>query len=237
MVNTFGLNGDSGPDSASIGWSGIEVPEYAAAYVSTISQTRDELRTRARSSKGINAQELHELGQRIPDTADGEDATGAPYRRVLQDFRIKITNLQESPNLPKEVLALCDRIRDVDLWDTGIYLEDRDGEPALIRPVTRELRAARTEKEDQVRQKQLKKEEREREAAAKLEKGRLDPLLMFRTSEYSAWTEEGVEQGLPTKDAQGADIVKSRRAKLKKEQAAQKKLHEAWLKANPPTKG
>ena len=233
MVNVFGLNSQPDADGKSIGWSGIDVPEYAKPYVSTISQMRYELRTKTMSSEGISLQDIRDLEQTIPKTTKDDNAASEPYRKVLENLRTEIAGLQEAANLPKAILSLCDRIRDVDLWNTGVYLEDRDGEPALIRPVTRELRAARTEKEDRERQKQKAREEREKQAVAKADKGRLSHLDMFRTNEYSAWDEGGV----PTKDKQGADITKSREKKLRKEWTAQKKLHEAWVQANAAPNG
>jgi len=236
MVNTFGLNGKAAPDSTSIGWSGIEVPAYAQLYVSMISQTRDELRTRARSSAGIKAQEIQELERelKIPNLETKEPPTSsAPYQKVQLDFKTSLAALHDSENLPKQVLALCDRIRDLDLWNTGIYLEDRDGEPALIRPVTRELRAARAEKEDRERQKRVAKEERERLAKEKADKGRVSHLEMFRTGEWSTWDEEGV----PTRDREGVEMTRSREKKLRKEWVAQKRLHEAWVRAGGAADG
>lgn len=233
MVNTFGLNGEASPESTIVGWSGIDIPEVAKPYIAVISKTRDELRSKARSSKGIDAQDVNEMNVKMPEVKDGEDKASAPYRETLQNFKIALASTRESSNLPKEILALCDQMRDVQLWNHGIYLEDRDNEPALIRPVTRELRAARAEKEDRERQKRVAKEERDRQAAAKADKGKLSHLEMFRTTEYSAWNEEG----LPTKDSQGADVTKSREKKLKKDWAAQKKLHEAWVKASGATNG
>lgn len=234
MVNTFGLNGEATPNSPSIGWSGIEVPAHAQPYVSLISQTRDELRTRARSSTGIHAPEIQELERQIPNLeTKGPPTASAPYQKVQADFKTSLAALPSAPNLPAAVLALCDRIRDLDLWATGIYLEDRDGEPALIRPVTRELRAARAEKEDRERQKRDAKEERERAAKEKAEKGRVSHLQMFRTGEWSAWDEEGV----PVRDREGGEVGRSREKKLRKEWAAQKKAHEAWVKANGGVEG
>jgi len=234
MVNTFGLNGEAAPESTSIGWSGIEVPTYAQPYVSLISQTRDELRTRARSSTGINTQEIQELEQKIPKVeAKGPPTGSAPYQEVQHDFKTSLAALHPSDNLPAAVLALCDRIRDLDLWNTGIYLEDRDGEPALIRPVTRELRAARAEKEDRERQKRVAKEERERLAKEKADKGRVSHLEMFRTGEWSAWDEDGV----PIRDREGGEVTRSREKKLRKEWVAQKRLHEAWVRAGGAADG
>ena len=226
MVNTLGLNEASTPSSTSIGWSGIDVPEIAKPFVTAIARTRDELRAKALSSQGLSTPELRLLGSKLPDVIADDSTDTALYQQTLHKFKSDIAALGESENVSKQVLALCDRVRDVDLWSTGIYLEDQDGQPALIRPVTRELRAARAEKEERERQKRAAKEEREKQAAAKADKGRLSHLEMFRTHEYSAWNEEG----LPTRDLAGAEITKNREKKLRKEWTAQKKLHEAWLK-------
>ena len=94
--------------------------------------------------------------------------------------------------------------------------------------MTRELQAARDEKEEKERVKQKAKDEREKEEKARADKGKLSHLEMFRTSEYSEWDTDG----LPIKDSEGKEINKSRGKKLKKDWERQKKLHEAWKKAN-----
>ena len=233
LVNIFGLNGEASPDSEIIGWSGIDIPDHAKPYVESVSRLRDQLRSRARSAKGLTAQELQTTVDAIADVAEDHQEPSArgssTYRQVLQNFKAEATALVPSPNLSTAILSLTDRVRDIDLWERDIYLEDREhDEPALIRPVTRELRAARREKEDRERAKRVVKAEREKQAAARAEKGRLSHLDMFRTGEYSAWNEEGI----PTKDAEGVDVTKSRDKKLRKDQVAQKKLHEAWISAN-----
>jgi cysteinyl-tRNA synthetase len=123
------------------------------------------------------------------------------------------------------------QLRDTHLWDLGIYLEDRENAPAMVRPVDAELREARDQKEAIARQKaeaKLKREREEAEKKAKLaEQAKINPKDMFRTEEYSAWDEEG----LPTKDKDGADVAKGRVKKLKKEWEKQKKLYEEHLKA------
>lgn len=233
LVNIFGLNGEASPDSEIIGWSGIDIPDHAKPYVESVSRLRDQLRSRARSAKGLTAQELQTTVDAIADVAEDHQEPSArgssTYRQVLQNFKAEATALAPSPNLSTAILSLTDRVRDTDLWERDIYLEDREhDEPALIRPVTRELRAARREKEDRDRAKRVARAEREKQAAARAEKGRLSHLDMFRTGEYSAWNEEGI----PTKDAEGVDVTKSRDKKLRKDQVAQKKLHEAWISAN-----
>lgn len=223
MVNIFGLNGRTSAEDTKIGWSGIDVPEDAKPILTVLSRKRDTLRRQARSSEGVTKQDLSPLPEQ----------GGQPFDDVIHNFNGDLKSLEESTSLSKDILRLCDRLRDVDLWERGIYLEDRDGDqPALIRPVTKELKAAKDEKEAREQQKQKAREEREREAAAKAaeksEKGRLSHRAMFRTEEFSAWDDEG----LPTKDREGEEITKSRRKKLQKDWERQKKLHEAWLSSN-----
>ena len=229
MVNIFGLNGDAGPEAIEIGWSGLDIPAASKDLVSALSDLRDHARSQARSSKGLDKQQLELLSEDPKYNPDAYKEAPGEIRAIFSDFKNDMTSLDSSDNLTKAVLQLCDKLRDVDLWNQDIYLEDREGNrPALIRPVTRELRAAREEKEERDRQKLQAKLEREREAAAKADKGRQSHLEMFKTTEYSSWDEEGI----PTKDAKGEDIPKSRGKKLKKDWERQKKLHEAWVKTN-----
>lgn len=226
MVNIFGLNGTASADDSTIGWSGISIPEAAVPFVYSLSEVRDELRRKSRSAEGISpkdikTQKLHELLSSLNEAE--------PYSGIVSTFAKDLDALAASnANMSKDILQLCDRLRDVDLWNHGIYLEDREGDqPALVRPVSRELLAARHEKEDRERQKQRAKVDREREAASKAEKGSLSHLDMFRTKEYSAWDADG----LPTMDASGEEITKSRSKKLRKDWERQKKLHDAWSKS------
>ena len=226
IVNILGLNGTATADSTEIGWSGIDIPEEAKPFLQPLSTMRDTLRQAARSKEGISAKDIEEALEQ--DSAPTEVSGSAqPYADVLTNFKTKIASLEPSNTntIEKEILTLCDRLRDVDLFDLGIYLEDRDNLPALLRPVTREMIQAREEKEKRARQKQIEKQLKEQEALKKLEKGKLSHLEMFRTNEYSAWDDEG----LPTRDAAGEEITKSRAKKLRKDWERQKKAHEAWL--------
>lgn len=225
IVNTFGLNGAAPANTQEIGWSGIDIPEEAKPFLFPLSVMRDSLRQGARAKGGFSPQQIAEIVEResVPD--QDVALTAKPYAAVYSDFCNKVSSLESSDNLDKEVLALCDRVRNIDLFDLGIYLEDRDNQPALVRPVTRELIQAREEKEARARQKQIERENKEKEALQRLEKGKLSHLDMFRTNEYSAWDEEGI----PTKDAAGGEINKSKTKKLRKDWERQKKLHETWL--------
>ncbi|KAL4787839.1 tRNA synthetases class I (C) catalytic domain-containing protein [Aspergillus varians] len=230
MVNMLGLNGQTPVDTQEIGWSGIDVPEEAKPFLYPLSTMRDSLRQAARA-KTLNAEEVSKIVERgaVPDAAT---EASQPYAAVVSDFRIKVSSLEESADIGKEILALCDRVRDVDLFDLGVYLEDRENLPAIVRPVGRDLIQAREEKAAQALQKQREKEAKEKEALKKLEKGKLSHLEMFRTNEYSAWDEDG----LPTRDVAGEEIAKNRTKKLRKDWERQKKLHETWLASQQGSK-
>jgi cysteinyl-tRNA synthetase len=134
---------------------------------------------------------------------------------------------------PKDILALCDLLRDVELADLGVLLEDRDPPlPALIKLSTpEEISAIRIQKLRLAEEKAKEKYENARKAAEKrrekLEKGRTPPSQLFRTDEYSNWNDDG----FPTHDKEGQELAKSRMKKLKKEWDMQERLHNEFLAA------
>lgn len=229
MVTTFGLDADPVVDG--IGWSGIDIPEVAKRYIYPLSALRDEVRKQAIAGS-MDSQNLQRMIQTKPEpgaTADAEDAT--PFSSAWDDFTFKLMGLIDSSAPAKQYLPLCDSLRDTTLWDLGIYLEDRENQPAMVRPLNASLRQERANREQLAALKLQKaaaaKEAKEKEERERLEKGKLSHLEMFRTSEYSEWDAEG----LPTKDAEGKELAKSRGKKLKKEWDRQKKLHQGWLAA------
>lgn len=107
---------------------------------------------------------------------------------------------------------------------------------ALAKFVDKEtLLKEREEKLLKEKQKQEEKAARALEAAKKkaekLLKGKTEPSRLFKGAEslllYSKWD----EQGLPTHDIEGVELVKSKRKKLGKEYDVQIKLHEEYLKS------
>ncbi|TEB37525.1 cysteinyl-tRNA synthetase [Coprinellus micaceus] len=131
-----------------------------------------------------------------------------------------------------ELLKLSDHVRDHQLLQLGVNLEDRDssvGEPALIKfgdPA--ELIAAREAKMQVQLEKERKKEAARLDALRleeeKVEKAKVNPKDMFRTEEYAQWDDDGI----PTVDAQGEEVTKSKRKTLKKAWDKQKKLYDAY---------
>lgn len=228
IVTILGLNGTASPDSAGIGWEGIDVPEAAKPFAYAVSAMRDSLRRAAKSDTPITSDQLQKFMEESAVSGDVSD-DARPYADVLDRFRSSISSLKVGETqLSKEVLCLSDHLRDVDLFNLGIYLEDREDMPALVRPVTRDILQAREEISQQVKRKQEQKEKQDRLVRERLEKGKVNPWDMFRTSEFTAWDEDG----LPTQDAAGEPVNKSRSKKLRKEWERQKKAHESWLAAN-----
>ena len=228
IVRIFGLDGSADPNDGTIGWSGIDIPAEAKEFVYAASRERDEIRKHAIAGDLSGELLTSILAKDKPSRQ--QPAASIPYAEALSTFQDNVKELAEKKAPAKDFLALCDRLRDLDLWDLGIYLEDRENAPAMVRPVDAELRAAREQKEAIARQKLEAKQKREREEAEKkaklAEQAKISHKDMYRTEEYSAWDEDG----LPTKDKEGADVPKSKTKKLKKEWEKQKKLHEEYLK-------
>lgn len=230
MVRVFGLD-DAGvdPNDNSIGWSGIDIPESSKPFVFATSRIRDSVRSRAIAKEEITEDVVNSIiaGDK-PSTQ--QDAAAVPYAEILTQFEQDLLRLSKENAKTTDFLELSDRLRDVHLWNAGVYLEDRTNAPAMVRPVDAELRAERQQKEAIAHQKAEAKQKREREEAEKKAKiaaqAKIDPKEMFKTEEYSAWDEDGI----PTKDKEGEDLPKSKGKKLRKEWEKQKKLHDEHLK-------
>jgi cysteinyl-tRNA synthetase len=243
VVNLFGLNGSEPSEPTTIGWSGLEIPEAAKEYVLPLSQMRDELR-QAAMKKSITPEKVQDIVSKSPiqleDLATTSGIRPRPsYEKTLRDYTREVLQASENASgtnhdLNKRILELSDQVRDVSLWQLDIYLEDRDNGPALVRPVTEGLRAARREKEDRARAKEESKKQREREALEKLERGKLKAEQMFRpphSNEYSAWN----DKGLPTATIDGQPVSGNRFKKLQKQwdqQRAANEKYEEYLKVN-----
>ncbi|KAJ1799281.1 cysteinyl-tRNA synthetase [Coemansia sp. RSA 2399] len=159
-----------------------------------------------------------------------------PVATVLSNFRDAVRDIALAGGDKKALLSLCDKVRDTDLPDLGIIIDDHGDGRALVKFADPEqLQREREQREAEEEAGRQKKEAQARDNEAKrqlrLQKAKVSPSDMFRTLEmltlYSAWDETGV----PTKDKDGEDLTKSKVKKLVKEQAAQEKLHNEYLKS------
>ncbi|KAJ3096552.1 hypothetical protein HDU97_005786 [Phlyctochytrium planicorne] len=162
-----------------------------------------------------------------------EDVAG-PYVRLLASFRDKVRELARKKGDPLELLKLTDQLRDEELVELNVALDDRDDGRALVKFVPKEvILKQREEKKAALAAAQAEKEakrkiEAEKEAE-KLAKGATTPQQMFKEGEnaglYSKWDEKGI----PTHKADGEELSKSGLKKLQKQWEAQEKLHEKYL--------
>jgi len=196
---------------------------------------------------GLGEGENTEIGWGQDDHGSGginREEVLMPYLRQLSHFRdsIRLLAIAKSESSLKDILALCDKLRDVDLIPLGVALDDQEDGKALVKlmsPV--ELMKARDEKRAQIEAKAEKKaaavEAARIKQHQKLEKGRVAPEEMFkspnvRDGTYGTWDNDGT----PLTDGDGKELSKSHAKKVQKERVAQEKLHKdflAWQKDGP----
>ncbi|KAG0241669.1 tRNA synthetases class I (C) catalytic domain-containing protein [Mortierella sp. GBAus27b] len=204
----------------------VEVVNKVAQYVSKILRTF-----------GLDGVVSDPIGLAGVDgaTAVSAEDVALPYLQVLSTFRDTVRRYAREGRPAQELLALSDKLRDEDLERLGVSLDDREDGKALIKFIpAEELAAARQAKLQQAAERAARKEElaRAKEAArlAKLEKGKVSHLEMFRQGANAAeFGSFEVETGIPLTDKDGQELPKSRRKKLTKDWEAQKKLHEDYL--------
>ncbi|KAI1753558.1 cysteinyl-tRNA synthetase [Xylaria castorea] len=245
IVGILGLDANASPPYEGLGWASAAVSAnvdpttavkpYEAVYSSVLSDAKsldlpasEALTNLLSQSPGPEFISLVEAGVRDPEQL------GLPYIRATSKLRDELRRIVPSaaPELKKSILSLSDRIRDFDLTNIGVYLDDRpDGQPSLIKFIpAAELIAAREDKAAKDAEKAKAKEEariaREKAEAEKWEKAKLAPQDMFKSDErYSEWDAEG----MPTKLKDGSEVPKTQVKKLKKEWDRQKKAHGEYL--------
>ncbi|KAF7332125.1 DALR-2 domain-containing protein [Mycena kentingensis (nom. inval.)] len=196
---------------------------------------------------GLGSGSENELGWGADDASKANgfnrDEVLMPYVRALSTFRDSVRQLAiaKGDTALKDILALCDRLRDVDLVPLGVALDDGDDGQALVKLVPpAELIRARDEKRAQAEAKAAKKTEalaaERAKRAARLEKGRVAPQDMFKPPNvvegtYGSWNDEGV----PLTDGEGKELSKNQAKKVLKDRQAQEKLHSEWLAAHSTT--
>ncbi|KAI0427320.1 cysteinyl-tRNA synthetase [Xylaria sp. FL1042] len=245
IVGILGLDANANPPYEGLGWASAAtsanidpttaVQPYEAVYNSVLTDTKsldlptsETLTNLLSQSPGPEFDSLVKAGVRDPEQL------GLPYVRATSKLRDELRRIVPSvaPDVKATVLSLSDRIRDFDLTNIGVYLDDRaDGQPSLIKFIpAAELIAAREEKVAKDAERAKAKEDarlaREKAEAEKWEKAKITPLDMFKDDErYSEFDAEG----MPTKLKDGSEVPKAQLKKLKKEWDRQKKLHGEYL--------
>ncbi|KAI2641569.1 tRNA synthetases class I (C) catalytic domain-containing protein [Hypomontagnella submonticulosa] len=243
IVGILGLDANARPPYEGIGWASAAaaanldpstaVQPYKAAYTTFYSDVKalqlpasDIIADLLSQSPDPEFESLASTGTRDPEQL------ALPYLRAVARLRDELRKLAPtaSPKVKNSILALSDRVRDFDLTNLGVYLDDRPDQPSLIKFVpAAELIAAREEKAAKEAEKARAKEEarraREKAEEEKWEKAKVAPEDMYKSDErYSEWDAEG----MPTKMKDGSDVPKSQLKKLKKDWDRQKKAHSEY---------
>ncbi|KAF8849635.1 hypothetical protein BDZ45DRAFT_680365 [Acephala macrosclerotiorum] len=239
MVGIFGLDANASPPYEGLGWmssasnGNLSSQEAVEPYLQVHLGVKSEVERLGLRSEALDALMRTDVDAEFAaleksGTKDTE-ALAMPYLRAVSTIRDELRNIAPSSEKKKEILALSDQIRDNDLTNLGVYLDDRSDQASLIKFVPREeLLAAREEKAAKEREKATAKEkvrlETERRDREKEEKAKVDPLNMFKDDRFSAWD----ERGIPTKTKEGEEVTKSALKKMQKEWQKQDQLHQAW---------
>jgi cysteinyl-tRNA synthetase len=240
IVGIFGLDARAQPPYSGLGWTSsisdgtLSTEAIIKPFEQVLEQVKSTVQGLSLTSGVLDQLLTQDLQGQLSEvtsqgTSDPEEFV-LPFVRAVSRIRDEIRRLAPESTSKKDILALADRIRDIDLTNLGVYLDDRsDGQAALIKFIPREeLLAAREEKLAKEREKLAQKEAarlaREKQEAEKLEKAKVDPKEMFKDDRFSAWDEDG----LPTKTKDGEEVPKSALKKMKKDWERQKKIHEDW---------
>ncbi|KAF8813902.1 hypothetical protein BYT27DRAFT_7180683 [Phlegmacium glaucopus] len=160
-----------------------------------------------------------------------------PYLKALSSFRDGVRQLAigKGDTALKDILALCDKLRDSDLVPLGVALDDQEDGKALVKLVSpAELVRAREEKRAILEAKAAKKaaaiEAEQQKRQQKIEKGRVPPQDFFKPPNvpqgtYSSWD----ELGKPLTDGEGKELSKNQAKKVQKDYVNQATLHGEFL--------
>jgi cysteinyl-tRNA synthetase len=175
IVGIFGLDASAQAPYTGLGWSSADaaaaanldpqtaVKPYAAAYA-TVKADVQALGLSEASIQNLVEQQAPEV-EFAQLEASGErdlERLALPYlraaSRLRDELRAVVSTLQ--PAAKQAVLALSDRIRDYDLTDLGVQLDDQTDKPSLVKFVpAAKLIAAREEKAALLAEKARQKEE------------------------------------------------------------------------------
>lgn len=241
IAGIFGLDSNAEPPYDGIGWASpisanVDPDTAVQPYASALDKVKADVNaltlTNGEGMPALLSQDPASEFKSLAQTGSRDlEKLALPYLRSVSRIRDELRRIvsTQAPDTKKALLALTDRIRDQDLTNLGVYLDDRpDNQPSLIKFIpAAELIAAREEKAAQAAEKARKKEEARLAAEKKeqelREKAKVPPEELFKNDErYSAFD----EQGLPTKMKDGSDVPKSQQKALKKQWDKQKRAHE-----------
>lgn len=162
----------------------------------------------------------------------------APILDAFALFREQVRDAARSNRDTKEILKLCDAVRDDVLPELGVRLEDRVGEKSIWKledkqVLLMERERMREEQMERERQKEELKRQKEEAERRKWEEAKVPPSDMFKNSTKPKYTQFDTD-GIPThvineKSGVEEEVTKSQTKQLKKARQRQDKLHQQYL--------
>jgi len=163
----------------------------------------------------------------------GGEESGGRFESLLNivcSFRDEVRANARSKK-DRDALEVCDKIRDEQLPELGIRLEDSGKQtvwkledPEVLKV---EIRRKKLEAEQKAEEKRRLAEIQAQRKREKEERAKKPPQELFKNDEQFSQFDEN---GIPTHTADGEEIAKKKRKKLEKMWSTQKKLHDAYLK-------
>jgi cysteinyl-tRNA synthetase len=153
-----------------------------------------------------------------------------PVLRILANFRHVVRNECKSGGDIRKILEECDRVRDSDLWEQGIRLEDREAGEPVIKLVGREtLIRERMEKMRLEEAKLKEKEERRKEQEERDALSRIPASEWAKTAFPAERFSRFDERGIPTHDSEGNELSKGQRKKHLKDYENQDRRYQKHM--------
>lgn len=180
-----------------------------------------------------------DLGDNRSRGSPGAEGGATKYVEALAQFRADIRKISKGDDAQasiKQILQLCDTLRDQTLPQLGVRLEDREigNVPYVVKLVDSETLARERAQAERKGQERKVKEEAQKLEKLKLqqqrdEKARMSPYEMFKcqTDKYSRFDDKGV----PTHDSTGKEISKSALKKLQRVYAEQEARYSRYLES------
>lgn len=193
ILATFGF--DPSITEGRLGWK--EDRDSLLREIKKAVRYRDAVRAKAIHKSGINS--IDTLTNQLDTLLHSSNPELTPYLKGINDFTMSVSRLVSSNAPFNDFLKECDRFRDETMLELGISIDDTDFGIATIRFADasrliserdRKRAAESALAERKAAEKQKRKDEEDRKAREKLERGKLSPTEMFRTKEYSQWDME-----------------------------------------------
>jgi cysteinyl-tRNA synthetase len=158
------------------------------------------------------------------------EAVLAPVLDAFSSFRDAVRKAAQEKKDPREILQLCDAVRDQTLPDIGVRLEDVTGGPARWKledpAVLARERAEKQRRQNEERAKKLSNSIKlRRDEMKRWEEGVRTPRQRFEADGFRQFN----EAGLPTHDKEGKELSKSGAKTAQKDFERYKKAHDAHL--------